>query len=167
MKKILNILLVLMITSTFAQTAYKGLDFGMDKNQVKKEFKSNKKDYQNIIFAGHKFKIYKEAFKYDNQGKLAQILFNPKKGGMYGLDYTQALTIYQELNKMFLDDGYILDIENSKTGINIKNNLITTYLDKDKNTSVYVGLSRLNANTSQTKVKGNTGYLYIIFSQNN
>lgn len=156
-----------MITSTFAQTAYKGLEFGMDNNQVKKEIKSNKKDYQNIIFAGHEFKIDKEAFVYDNQGKLAQILFNPKKGGRYGLDYTQALTIYQELNKMYLDDGYILDIENSKTGNSSTNNLITTYLGKDKNTSIYIGLSRLNANTSKPKDKGNIGHLYIIFSQNN
>ena len=163
----LNILLLLMITSTFAQTqAYKGLDFGMDKNQVKKEFKANKKDYQNIKFAGHEFKIYKEAFVYDNQGKLAQVLFNLKKGGMYGINYTDALGIYQALNRMFLDDGYILDLENTKTGNSIKYNLITTYLDKDNNTTVYVGLSRLNSSTSQTKVKGNTGYLYIIFSQN-
>jgi len=166
MKKMLNILLVLMITSTFAQTqAYKGLNFGMDKNQVKKEFKANKKAYQNIIFAGNEFKIYKEAFVYDNNGKLAQIFFNLKKGGMYGIDYSDALVIYEVLNTMFLNDGHILDIENTKTGNSIKNNLITTYEDKDKNTTIYVGLSRLSS-TGQTKAKGRIGYLYVIFSQN-
>lgn len=166
MKKMLNILLVLMITSTFAQTqAYKGLNFGMDKNQVKKEFKANKKAYQNIIFAGNEFKIYKEAFVYDNNGKLAQIFFNLKKGGMYGIDYSDALVIYEVLNTMFLNDGHILDIENTKTGNSIKNNLITTYQDKDKNTTIYLGLSRLSS-TGQTKAKGRIGYLYVIFSQN-
>jgi hypothetical protein len=168
MKTFLKILILFILTTTFAQNnqAYQGLYFGMDKNQVKKEFKTNKKVYQNITFAGHEFKMYKESFVYDNNGKLVQIFFNLKKGGMYGIDYLDALDMYEELNTMFLNDGYTLDIENTKTGNSIKHNSITTYQDKEKNTIVYVGLSRLNSSTGQTKANGNTGYLYVIFSLN-
>lgn len=165
MKKLLNILVLLILTSAFAQTqAYKGLNFGMDKNQVKKELKTQKKVYQNIIFAGHEFKIYKEGCVYDTQGKLSQIFFNYKEGGMYGIEFEKALNIYNDLIQSFTDDGCIVD-SNTKTGNSIKYNLVATFHDKEKTQSIILGLSKLNSYTSLTKVKGNTGYLFITISE--
>jgi len=113
--KALTLLLFSLISiSGFSQddVALLGIKFGMNKEEVKKEFTKNKQQYQNIDLGGYLWRLYPVNNSYDNQGKLTLVKVSPKGGGM-GLSSIQAKLSYRALIKLLLDQGYRSDIMNS------------------------------------------------------
>lgn len=112
MKKSLFILAFLFTVNGYGQTIFKGLNFGMSKSEAKKEFKSNKSNYNNIdIGDGFVYRIYTQNLIYDDNKKLVGVVFNPK-GSMMGQDYDEVKQWLTKTRSFFEKLGYETYIDN-------------------------------------------------------
>lgn len=131
MKSILLIIIsVMFAVDCFSQTIFKGLNYNMSVSEAKKEFKTNKEQYDNVDFGnGFVWRIFPQNFIYKN-GNLVGVLFQPK-GALLGLSHT-GTTSYLEFSRSFFEiKGYKVFFEpeywqyplnfNSKYGLLMQN----------------------------------------------
>jgi len=111
MKNILFTIALLITTSIYSQSIYKGLEFGMSKSEAKKEFKANKSDYITVDLGNNfLYRIYQQNFIYD-QNRLVGVLFSPK-GAAFGLSYDLTKQYLIHTRGFFEGLGYETYIEN-------------------------------------------------------
>lgn len=111
MKKLLLIsVFAVMSSSLFAQSIFKGLEYGMSKTEAKKEYKTNKAEYDNVDFGnGFRWRAFHQNFIIVNND-LVGILFTTK-GTLLGLSHDGA-TSYLEYSRAFFEKkGYTVFLE--------------------------------------------------------
>ena len=103
--KLLPIAFLLIAASGFSQTIYKGLDYGMSKDEAVDTFRADRDEYTTVdIGNGVKYRIYQQNFVYEDD-KLVGVVFNPK-GAAFGQSYDEAV-IYLDYTRSFLEGlGY-------------------------------------------------------------
>jgi hypothetical protein len=158
MKKLLYLFLALIfISSSYSQSIYKGLNYGMSKSEAKKEFKKNKTNYTTIDIGNNFFyRIYRQNFIFDNN-KLVGIPINPK-GFAFGMGYDVTVNYLTHTRGFFESLGYETFIDNkwynaplnylkssSKWGLVLKN--------KEKNTIIQMFPMSMGSASSTYLVK--------------
>lgn len=95
----------MVVSLAFSQHIYKGLEYGMTAQEAKKEFRSNKAEYDAVDFGnGFVWRLFHQNFIYDNGG-LVGVLFQPK-GALMGLTHS-GTTSYLEFSRAFFEEkGY-------------------------------------------------------------
>ncbi|MBI9038094.1 MAG: hypothetical protein JEY97_08175 [Bacteroidales bacterium] len=101
----------ILISNCFAQSIYKGLEYGMSKSEANKEFKKNKEAYTTVDLGnGFLYRIYKQNFEYDNN-RLVGILLTPK-GAAFGQTYESSKNYLIHTRGFFEKLGYETFLEN-------------------------------------------------------
>jgi hypothetical protein len=144
MKKSLILLSFLVTISSFSQNnnAILGINFGMTKSEVKKEFKSNKKEYKKIDLGGYLWRYYYQNNSYDENGGLTFIKIIPVGGGLYGLPETDARLVFKSLVRMLVTRGYKNDNINTNSDNYLEFKIGETYIMSSEKIgkNIYIGL---------------------------
>ena len=147
MKKLLLILLLIPFIS-FAQdlkennNAILGINFGMTKTEIKKEFKANKEQYTKIDLGGWLWRYYYQNNSYDSNGGVTFLKLVPVGGGMYGLPEADARVVFKSLVRLLVAQGYKNDNINTVGENSLEFIIGETYLmsNKEKGKNIYIGL---------------------------
>lgn len=102
---VVSLFLLIVASCSFAQSIYKGFEYGMSKSEASKEFKENKETYESIDLGnGFIYRIYKQNLVFESN-KLVAVLLTPK-GSAFGQSH-DAATNYLEFTRGFFENlGY-------------------------------------------------------------
>lgn len=153
-------LLVALFCSGFAvgqENAILGINFGMTKSEIKKEFNRNKEMYKNIDLGGYYWRFYYQNNTYSPTGGMTSIKLIPKGGGLYGLPEHESKIVFESLINQLTQDGYAPEGANIKSDnyFEFKPNETYTLGNIEKGKSVYVG----------TPVAGGNIYLNLVIGK--
>lgn len=111
MKKIVCLLFFVTVSFYSQEEIFKGLKYGMNENESKKEFQKNKPEYINIDFGNNfYYRIFRQNFVFiDN--KLSSVLLSPK-GFALGMDYDSAKNYLIHTRNYFKELNYQTFIDN-------------------------------------------------------
>ncbi|GHC66550.1 hypothetical protein [Ulvibacter litoralis] len=144
MKKALILLSILFTVNSFSQknNAILGINFGMTKSEVKKEFKLNKEKYTKIDLGGFLWRYYHQNNTYDENGHLTHIKLIPVGGGLYGLSETDARLVFKSLIELLVARDYKTENINTKSNNYLEFKIGETYLmsNKEIGKNIYIGL---------------------------
>jgi len=158
MKKTLILLSILLTINSFSQNnnAILGINFGMTKSEIKKEFKSNKEKYTKIDLGGFLWRYYYQNNSYDKNGGLTFIKLIPVGGGLYGLPETDARLVFKSLVRLLVARGYKNDNINTKSDNYLEFKIGETYLmsNKEIGKNIYIGLPPSSSNVYLNIVVG-------------
>ena len=105
-KPILLLLLIPLLSFGQSQPLFKGLKLGMSKKDAKKEYKSNKSEYDNIdIGNGWVWKTTTQNLMYGNNG-LEGIYFYQKGTLLSGIGYDNTVACLNMTEQFFKNLGY-------------------------------------------------------------
>ena len=166
MKKTLLLLLLIPIVS-FRQDLNKesnaqndnailGINFGMTKSEIKKEFKANKEEYTKIDLGGYLWRYYYQNNTYDNNGGLTLMKLVPVGGGMYGLPEADARLVFKSLVRLLVAKGYKNDNIDTKAGNYLEFIIGETYImsNEEIGKNIYIGLPPMSTNVYLNLVIG-------------
>tara|TARA_B110000046_G_scaffold36053_1_gene39493 strand:+ start:93 stop:614 length:522 start_codon:yes stop_codon:yes gene_type:complete len=143
MKKLLMILMFVPLVSLGQNnSALLGMNFGMTKKEIKKEFKTNKKKYTKVLLGGYFWRHYYQNNSYDEKGGMTLMKLNPVGGGLYGLSEVQSRLVFKDLVRLLVAQGYKNDSINTKNKNPLEFVIGETYIffHKEKGKNIYVGL---------------------------
>ena len=167
MKKLLLLLTLTLSLTAFSQigevknnvqsnNAILGINFGMTKSEIKKEFKANKEQYKKIDLGGWLWRYYYQNNTYDNNGGMTFMKLVPVGGGMYGLPEADAKLVFKSLVRLLVAKGYENDNINTKGENYLEFVIGETYLmsNKEKGKNIYIGLPPSSTNVYLNLVIG-------------
>jgi hypothetical protein len=166
MRKLILILLLIPIVS-FGQDLNKesnaqndnailGINFGMTKSEIKKEFKANKEEYTKIDLGGYLWRYYYQNNTYDNNGGLTLMKLVPVGGGMYGLPEADARLVFKSLVRLLVTKEYKNDNIDTKAGNYLEFMIGETYTmsNEEIGKNIYIGLPPMSTNVYLNLVIG-------------
>ena len=142
MKNVL-FLIFLFCSSIFLgqDNALLGIDFGMTKSEIKKEFNSNKEAYKTIDLGGYYWRLYYQNNTYDSKGGMTTIKLTPRGGGLFGFPEHESKILFEALIKQLTLDGYTPEGVNIKSDnyFEFKINETYAFSNSEKMKNIYIG----------------------------
>ena len=130
------------------QNAIAGINFGMSKAEIKKEFNSNKNTYKNINLGGYLWRLYYQNNTYDQSGGMTSIKLFPRGSALTGLPEHQSKLVFEGLIETLTNDGYSAKKTNIRSNnyFEFKADETYTLVNLKKKKVVFVGTPRSGAN---------------------
>ena len=140
MKNLTTLLLLIPLIS-FGQVAFLDIEFGMNKNQIKKIINSDKDSYKSVPVGNYLWRYYHQNNGYDNNGGLLFVKLFPKGTAISGMSEHEAKIIFEDLITMLTQQGYSAEDVNIKSDnyFEFKANETYTFKNKEKGKEVYIG----------------------------
>ncbi len=146
MKNKIIVLFIFIVSTSFGQSLYKGLNYGMSKKEAVAAFKADRDSYTTVDLGNNfLYRIYQQNFIYED-GKLVAISFNPK-GSALGMEYNDAVNYLEYTRSVFeqLDYTVFYESEYWNAPINYHKNgslwgLVMENPEKTKIVQMYPGL---------------------------
>ena len=140
MKNLTTLLLLIPLIS-FGQVAFLDIEFGMNKNQIKKIINSDKDSYKSVPVGNYLWRYYHQNNVYDEKGGVVLIKLLPKGMGLSGFPEHTAKIVFEDLITMLTQQGYSVEDVNIKSDnyFEFKANETYTFKNKEKGKEVYIG----------------------------
>jgi hypothetical protein len=156
MKTFLLLSVLFFTSSAFSQTIFKGLEFGMTRDEAVDAFRADRDEYTTVDIGNNfKYRIYQQNFIYED-GKLTGVNFRPK-GSAFGQSYDEATSYLEHTRQFFENLDYEVFFEpeywNAPQSFKSKYGLLMVNPEKTVMAQVY---------PTKTTAYNNTTYLVLI-----
>ncbi|MDG1342147.1 MAG: hypothetical protein P8P72_03895 [Flavobacteriaceae bacterium] len=140
MKKLL-LLLLLPIFCFSQQNAFLGIDFGMTKDEIKKEIKLDREKYKSVPIGGYLWRYYYQNNTYDYKGGVKLVRLTPKGSGLFGLSEHAAKNVFSDLINTLIEQGYESMGSNIRSSNYLEFKISETYSfqSKVKGKNIFIG----------------------------